>query len=239
MTRRRRRCSATSSSMTDSRTPTPTTTPLGLINFDIAGFTVGSPADVEIGYFVLGSLGEGGGSCNTIACQDFFSVNGTDLSDGFARPGTSSTRRPRSGWISTPFRIGTANGGSGILDTGATQAMIQTGSGDNIDPPDGADRRDRSSLAGSSYGAGRRPLAELPPRTSTSKVSDVGSAAPGGSITYTVTVTNQGSLDAHNVVVSDPLPVGMPDLAELDPRERRELHRRRRRATRARCQDRR
>lgn len=41
------------------------------------------------------------------------------------------------------------------------------------------------------------------------KVADVTSVAPGGSIVYTISVANNGTLPIANVVISDPLPTGV------------------------------
>ncbi len=49
-----------------------------------------------------------------------------------------------------------------------------------------------------------------PPNLKITKLVDVGDACPGETVTYTITVTNDGAGDAHGATVSDP-PPGTPD----------------------------
>ncbi len=52
------------------------------------------------------------------------------------------------------------------------------------------------------------PVAERP-RLSVTKTADVSQALPGGSVHYTITVSNVGTVVANNVIISDPLPAGV------------------------------
>jgi uncharacterized repeat protein (TIGR01451 family) len=59
--------------------------------------------------------------------------------------------------------------------------------------------------------------AELPvvgtPRISVTKTADVSGTVAGGSVVYTITVRNVGDIGVANVVVSDPMPVGVASYA--------------------------
>ncbi len=52
-----------------------------------------------------------------------------------------------------------------------------------------------------------------PPRLQVTKTASATSVDPGDTLTYTVTVTNVGSVVAHNVVISDPIPAGIASFA--------------------------
>lgn len=47
------------------------------------------------------------------------------------------------------------------------------------------------------------------PELHVAKVADHSSIAPGGAVTFTLSVTNSGTADAHDVVLSDMVPVGL------------------------------
>jgi uncharacterized repeat protein (TIGR01451 family) len=52
------------------------------------------------------------------------------------------------------------------------------------------------------------PVADRP-RLSVTKTADTNVIVPGGSINYTITVTNVGTIAANNVTISDPVPAGI------------------------------
>ena len=52
------------------------------------------------------------------------------------------------------------------------------------------------------------PVADRP-RLSVTKTADTSQVAPGGSVNYAITITNVGTVVATNVVISDPLPLGI------------------------------
>jgi len=54
------------------------------------------------------------------------------------------------------------------------------------------------------------PVVEAPPpQISVTKVADVAQVEPGGTVMYTITVANVGTVTATNVVISDPVPAGI------------------------------
>ena len=54
---------------------------------------------------------------------------------------------------------------------------------------------------------------EPPPQLTVTKTANVVSAEPGGTVIYTIAVTNSGTVTATNVVISDPMPAGMSSFA--------------------------
>lgn len=180
----------------------------GIVNFNIGGFLVGTPAEVELTYFGLEGdqqLGAGpGGHCDT--CPDFFAVNGSNLTDGFNPSGNSYNSSDALGLDIDEFRIGTSAGGLGVLDTGDTMASISTGTGDNIREGGGADTGE-SVFLGYVFLRVNRPSPNFR-GAATQKIADPPSAATGETIFYSINLANQGSLAATGVSFSDTIPVG-------------------------------
>ena len=56
------------------------------------------------------------------------------------------------------------------------------------------------------------PVAERP-RLSVTKTANVSQSLPSGTVQYTITVTNVGTVTANNVTISDPLPAGVASFA--------------------------
>jgi uncharacterized repeat protein (TIGR01451 family) len=52
-----------------------------------------------------------------------------------------------------------------------------------------------------------------PPQLSVTKTANVVTVLPGGTVVYTITVVNSGTVTATNVVISDPMPAGMVSFA--------------------------
>jgi uncharacterized repeat protein (TIGR01451 family)/fimbrial isopeptide formation D2 family protein len=104
------------------------------------------------------------------------------------RPGTYAvTETQPAGYADGRDTVGTLFGGTGGNDVIAA-ATIPTG----------------GNAAGVSYNFGERETADV----AVSKTDSVDPVSPGGTLIYTLTVTNNGPSVASNVRVADPLPAG-------------------------------
>ncbi|MFH0901415.1 MAG: hypothetical protein V2A73_12375, partial [Pseudomonadota bacterium] len=180
---------------------------LGIFSFTIADFLVGAPAEAEIAYFGLEGDAFLGAPDLCETCQDFFDVNGVHLHDGLNPWGNVYNSTPALGFDLDEFDIGTAGGGLGILDTGDTSAVITTGSGDLVLDRTLTDTAETVFLGWVMLRLNRPSPNFRGPVTR--KTVDVSSATTGSTLYYSLTVANQGSQAASEVVLTDELPSGL------------------------------
>lgn len=184
-----------------------TNTSLGIINFNISGFLVGTPPQAEIQWFGLeGDRQLGGGPFGHCTnCWDFFQVNGTKIDDGNGAEGVNNVFDSTVALSVDLDNVSIGSGGYGLVDTGDTSMAISTGTGDTILNPTGG--TGETIFLGWVFLRLNRPSPNFR-GSATTKFADP-TAATGETVFYNVTVTNQGSLDATGTVFSDALPTGM------------------------------
>ena len=130
------------------------------------------------------------------------SLTTTTLGDGsylFAnlRPGTYTvTETQPAGYVDGRDTVGTLFGGTAGNDV-ISAATIPTG----------------GNASGTSYNFGERETADV----FVTKTDSVDPVTPGDTLTYTITVTNNGPSVASNVRVSDPLPAGTAFVSSTAP----------------------
>jgi uncharacterized repeat protein (TIGR01451 family) len=185
----------------------------GQDSFSISGFNVGNPPDAKLSFFALegdrqlgippqnlSPLSQGG--CPDGSCIDSLEFNGARLSNANNPQGNLFN-----GSVPGGFAIGVdldTYDISSLVTTGTTSATIRLLSGDGIG----------NNIAGQSHGYGEYFLVNwlllrlnrLAPNFQTSGTfKDVvpNEAGPGGTVFFTITVRNDGSLPANNVVITD------------------------------------
>ncbi len=190
----------------------------GVDTFTISGFRVGSPPEAKLSFFALEGdwqLGipyqdsmVGPAACPDQSCIDAVSFNGTKLSNAFNHPGNIFN-----GSVPGGYAVGVdldTYDVSHLVSPGDTSATISLISGDGIENNNPWDTHGWGEYVIVNWLLLR--LNRLAPNFSTNKTRlDVvpGEVAPGATVYFTLTVTNDGSMDATNVVVTDTMPAGM------------------------------
>lgn len=187
---------------------------IGITQFDIGGFLVGNPVVAELTYFGLEGdsfLGvppqdrDPNYPCPN--CYDFISLNNKKLFD---------SRNPQNNiWNSTlalgvdidTFNIGAS--GLNILTPNQTSTTIRLGSGDGIIPNDYPEAGGGESVFLGFIVLGIDTLSPNFRTSRTNLVVDRSEASQGDSLTYIVTVTNDGSQLANNVIIKNAIPANV------------------------------
>ncbi|OIP28771.1 MAG: hypothetical protein AUK47_29115 [Deltaproteobacteria bacterium CG2_30_63_29] len=193
-------------------------TTAGRDSFTISGFNVGSPPDAKLSFFALEGdrqlgippqdIAFGSSACPDGSCVDSVEYNGSPLSNSFNAPGNVYN-----GTVPGGFAVGVdldTYDISTLVSTGDSSATISIVSGDgtfNNSPFDTHGWGEylivnwllmRINRLAPNFAADKTRLDVVP--------SEV---APGGTVFFTLTLTNQGSMTATNVVVRDVLPAGL------------------------------
>ncbi|MDX9720244.1 MAG: hypothetical protein RBU37_05835, partial [Myxococcota bacterium] len=193
------------------------TTP-GQDSFTITGFNVGSPPEAKLSFFALegdrqlgvppqDQMGPGIG-CPDGSCVDSLHFNGTPLFNSFNDPGNVFNSTVPGG-----FALGVdldTYDVSYLVDPGDSSASVSLISGDGVFNNSPEDMHGWGEYFIVNWLLLR--INRLSPNFSTSKTYlDVvpTEVAPGGTVFFTLTLTNDGSMNASNVVVKDLLPAGM------------------------------
>ncbi len=186
---------------------------IGITHFDITNLTVNSPARGEFTYFGLEGdrfLGvppqdapENQYPCDT--CYDFISLNNVKLYDDLNPPNNIWNSSIATAVDIDTFKIG--NQGLNILRSGTNKTIhVKLGSGDGIIPNEHPEAGGGESVF---LGYVLLALDTISPNfrtTNTNLIVDRTVASQGDELTYILTVTNDGSKIAHNVIVSNLIP---------------------------------
>ena len=198
------------------------TTP-GTDSFTISGFNVGSPPEAELAFFALegdrqlgipeqGWIPEEAGGCPDGSCVDSLELNGVPLSNSFNPAGNVYN-----GTVPGGYAVGVdldQYDVSSLVASGDQQAMVRLVSGDGVFNNDPNAWHGYGEFVIVNWLLLR--LNRLAPNFGGSKTRlDVAptEVAPGGTVYFTLTVTNEGSMEATNVVVTDVLPPGLSYVA--------------------------
>lgn len=187
----------------------------GQTAFTMNGFLADSSAQGTLSFFAVetdSQLGQppqdlfpAGHPFQCSTCQDFMRFNGTTLSDEQGWPGNIFNE---SAGIGSGIDIDSIDV-SALISPGATSALIEVGSGTGpvITP---APSHGGGELIG--YGwtmlALRRPAPNFKTQATLKSVTP-STQGQGGSLAYSISITNAGSLTADNTVVTDTLPAGV------------------------------
>lgn len=192
----------------------------GITTFQLSGFTVGNPPQGSFTYFGLEGDSFLGSPPEPSNYADFISFRSNTATQATRLSSSTPYNPPGNIWNSTialgvdidTFDIGQS--GLGLINPGDTSATIVAGTGDGIVPGGN----------GESVFLGYILLSidTLSPNfrnaRTTKRVSAV-TASIGDSLTYTLRVTNTGSLEAKNTIVTDAIPANttyIPNSTRVD-----------------------